>query len=523
DQSEAFHIPDRLASLRERELIYRRERSMFAGAEEYLFKHSLLQEATYQTVLLKQRRILHGQIGAWIEANAGERLEEYLVIVAGHYAAADQPKRAADWYVLAGERAARQGATPEATDLFTYALELYPKNELAGRWRALAGRDGAYGTMGEREAREADDTALLALAEEMNDDHFLSEAYFRLGFHQYTLGNNERSIEYYDRGLECARRIDDTIQEAVILPVKLISLTRLGDLKMAETLVEPTLRLAFSTTNLEIQTRALNNVAYYYSVIGDIARAAQLVQQGVELNQEQGNLFGEVVGLANLGYNYLLLGRYEEGRQVLEKTVKGSRKISAQQFLAYSLLNLAMAHWRLGNLEAAEQNIQDSAASLQSMGDEMGLAFNRFYHALIRESAHDYVAAATCYETAQNDFERLHNLPQKYEAIAGLARLEKEDGDQQEARDLALQIFEYLTKNGPQGMELPFLVYLTCVEIFYSDEDLERLAYIMEKGQDELRTRAGQISDITWRQTFMDVVPEHRLLLQFKPDHKIDG
>jgi len=54
--------------------VYRRERSAFAGTEEYLFKHAVLRDVTYETVLLKLRRKYHAQVAAWLEGHAGERL-----------------------------------------------------------------------------------------------------------------------------------------------------------------------------------------------------------------------------------------------------------------------------------------------------------------------------------------------------------------------------------------------------------------------------------------------------------------
>jgi class 3 adenylate cyclase len=48
-----------LAALRQHELIYRHETSTFAAATEYLFKHALLRDVTYETLLKRQRRIYH--------------------------------------------------------------------------------------------------------------------------------------------------------------------------------------------------------------------------------------------------------------------------------------------------------------------------------------------------------------------------------------------------------------------------------------------------------------------------------
>ncbi len=76
-------IASLLEAVRDRELIFRRERSAFAGAEEYIFKHALLRDVTYETVLLKLRRVYHRQVARWLEFAAGKRIGEYLGLIAG--------------------------------------------------------------------------------------------------------------------------------------------------------------------------------------------------------------------------------------------------------------------------------------------------------------------------------------------------------------------------------------------------------------------------------------------------------
>ena len=56
-----------LSAVRGRELIFRRERSSFAEANEYVFKHALLRDVAYETVLLKHRADFHRRIARWLE------------------------------------------------------------------------------------------------------------------------------------------------------------------------------------------------------------------------------------------------------------------------------------------------------------------------------------------------------------------------------------------------------------------------------------------------------------------------
>ncbi|NIV35202.1 MAG: hypothetical protein GWN58_38835, partial [Anaerolineae bacterium] len=66
-------------------MIFRRERSVFEATDEYIFKHALLRDVTYETVLLKLRRVYHAQVAQWLEGIAGERISEYLSRIARHY------------------------------------------------------------------------------------------------------------------------------------------------------------------------------------------------------------------------------------------------------------------------------------------------------------------------------------------------------------------------------------------------------------------------------------------------------
>jgi oligopeptide transport system substrate-binding protein len=113
-----------LSSLRAKELVYRRERSAFAGTQEYTFKHSVLRDVAYETVLLKVRQRYHGQVAAWLEAHAGERLAEYYGVIAAHYELAGDAERALDYLTQAGDRARSLGAYREAAADYERALAI---------------------------------------------------------------------------------------------------------------------------------------------------------------------------------------------------------------------------------------------------------------------------------------------------------------------------------------------------------------------------------------------------------------
>jgi predicted ATPase len=94
-----------LQALEKRELIFQRDVSTFAGSQAYLFKHEMLREVTYESVLLRTRPIYHRQVAGWLAEQSGERVGEFASLIADHYERAEEPISAAEMHELAALRA----------------------------------------------------------------------------------------------------------------------------------------------------------------------------------------------------------------------------------------------------------------------------------------------------------------------------------------------------------------------------------------------------------------------------------
>ena len=121
---EEAEIRNNLSALRSREMVFQRETSAFADAQEYLFKHALLREVAYESVLKRVRRVYHGLVADWLLEQAGERLEEYTGLIADHLALAGRTEEAVDYLLQAGDRARGLYAHQEAIRAYEQALAL---------------------------------------------------------------------------------------------------------------------------------------------------------------------------------------------------------------------------------------------------------------------------------------------------------------------------------------------------------------------------------------------------------------
>ncbi|MFQ5946131.1 MAG: AAA family ATPase, partial [Anaerolineae bacterium] len=122
---------DRIAEIRERteeflqdlkaiELIY--EKSLYPELA-YMFKHALTHEVAYNSLLVQRRKDLHRVIGLAIEELYADRLAEQHEVLAHHFSRAEDWRKALEYLLKAGEKAADTFGTREAVAFYDRALE----------------------------------------------------------------------------------------------------------------------------------------------------------------------------------------------------------------------------------------------------------------------------------------------------------------------------------------------------------------------------------------------------------------
>ena len=90
----------------------------------YLFKHALVQDAAYGTLLREPRRALHARIAEMLEGQFKEIAENQPELIARHCTEAGLIEKAAGFWGRAGQRSLDRSALVEATEQFTRALDL---------------------------------------------------------------------------------------------------------------------------------------------------------------------------------------------------------------------------------------------------------------------------------------------------------------------------------------------------------------------------------------------------------------
>ena len=147
-----------IKNLQEKELVYKQRKSLFVDTNEFLFKHDLLRDVTYETVLKKERGLYHSKAAEWLVTTArkNDRLDEYTAVIGTHYQRAGATEEASIWYGRAGQQALSQHAHNEAIHYLSLAIDLMPRKDTEQRYQYLMAREEALNSQGERQAQKDD-------------------------------------------------------------------------------------------------------------------------------------------------------------------------------------------------------------------------------------------------------------------------------------------------------------------------------------------------------------------------------
>jgi len=121
---DAEEIDTRLTAMQTLDLVRSEGKS-----SEYSFKHALVRDALYQSLLTEARTALHSRIAREIERRSGNRLIEVAESLAHHYSQTDNARKAFTYLAMAGSRSLSVYSLEEAEAHFSAAIALVEADE----------------------------------------------------------------------------------------------------------------------------------------------------------------------------------------------------------------------------------------------------------------------------------------------------------------------------------------------------------------------------------------------------------
>lgn len=316
---------------------------------EYIFKHALVQEAAYQSILRSDRSLLHGIVADLIEKTNSQNLLEVAGILAYHYSASGNERKAVQYLLMAGEQALSQYAIREALPLLEQAAELARANG----WKDELGR--ALGGMGEIYRLDGETNQAIEVFNQAieNTTSARLRGYF---FMQMGLAYH-LNLYSFDNSLACFQKAEAELQLEPDPGVLGRLYTHFGYYHaILPALEDESIGLAYFAKGRDLlaSTQFHNDLAFNYAYtalsysFGDPEIGLEWGARCSALCEKYGLIEPYEIGCIAIGHSYRLSRRFEQAVHAYQKGLEINRKTGYLFGKAINLTNLAQALIGLG-------------------------------------------------------------------------------------------------------------------------------------------------------------------------------
>jgi predicted ATPase len=497
-------LDDALARLVGAELIFQRGTPPDAV---YTFKHALVQDAAYGTLLRSSRQQLHGRIAATLEEQFPHLMDTHPELLARHSAEARFIEKAVGYWLKAGRLAITRSAMIEASSQLQKGLDI-----LAGltesHWReqqelefqvalgpalfatkGFAAPDVSQGiARGLFLARKLDRTdylvpllyaqwvsnnargalgSALSFAEQMEETGETRKEPAALllgrciaGITRMTMGELSAARDCFEQckalSVPAHRTVYATLTaedpHTVMLATLALTLCYLGYIDQARARISEALREARQLEHACTLTLPLNYMCRINCIIGSPDDPLTHAEEAVSLSREHG--FPHRLGEAYLhkGRSLIALGDAQEGITLIAKGLSTLRATGTLTWTAYGLATLGEAYSEMGRHVEALNCLTEATGITETTDRQIESELLRLRGDVLCRVG-DHAVAEQEYHQALAVAKRQSAKTSELRAATSLARLWWDQGKRIEARHLLAPVYNWFT----EGFDTPVL------------------------------------------------------------------
>jgi tetratricopeptide (TPR) repeat protein len=334
---------------------------------EYLFRHWLVQDTAYGSLLRQERKSLHGRVGDALEALYPERREELAAVLAMHFEEAGETEKALDYLGAAGRYALDRNALHEAFSAFDRATNLLgprtddePIDVTRRRVEVAFGRSRASWTFRPVAEVIAETEALLDDAERVGDLELVAQIHLHLALARVQSGDKasdpvvKRSL---DRVVEIGEQLGDPTLRA--LPLALTGLTQVfaGPIREGVKTLEEAVPMMEGRKDFIGAAFARGALAIGYANLGEFTKAEAAARNATELAKDA-DLIAQLDAEIAEAWVASAEGKLDAAMPLAKACISRAEETGAAACVMASSWILGDALHRQGRFEEARETLQ---------------------------------------------------------------------------------------------------------------------------------------------------------------------
>jgi class 3 adenylate cyclase/tetratricopeptide (TPR) repeat protein len=335
----------------------------------YIFKHAVIQDVAYNSLLKERRRELHRAVGVAIEELYPDRLADHYQELAHHFVNGEEWGKAFEFLIRSGDRAKDAFANQTALDFYAKALDvagrLTPPAPPRRIMEVYQKRGQVWRLTGRITEAIAELDRMLAMAREVGDRSSEAQALVDLALAHWFKFSSEHvpyTKAFAEEALQLGREIGD--EEAVAKSLSYIGLVHQveGNLAAGDEKLEESLRISEAHGFKDAMAQNLTWLGAHAEWRADFREAIPLTRRAEATARENHDGLSELLALAFRSLAVIGLGEYAEAATVINEGLTMAREREVPWVRGRLTNTMGWLHQELGDFRRAVELDRESEA-----------------------------------------------------------------------------------------------------------------------------------------------------------------
>jgi adenylate cyclase len=425
------------------------------GEEVYSFADIIIREVVHEEISLLRHKRLHGAVGCTLEKVYDKKIDEHYGELALHFLEGGDKEKALDYFLKAGEKAAKVYANNEAASYFLSALKLLEEKEsrLRERGGVLERLGDIKSLVGEHNACMKYWNDALLLWKQLHEKEKASRLHRKMANVLWDeMGDTEKAKEHHNEALNILETEPESLELASLYEDMARMLYRTGDMAKALSWAEKALEIAEKLNAYEVIASSYASLGTIFSLTGDVKKALECLERALEIAVD--NSYIETALRVYTGLALSLPAEENERRlECYEKGFELAKKVGHTYFQSWIGANLASMYVNMGNINNAVLLAEGSVGLDRKAGNMTHLSMSLDYLALACQVLGEWEKTEQYYKEALSVSKRLNDFQSIALSYVLLGWFHHDKGEYATAREYLEKSCEVYEKAGAKYRE----------------------------------------------------------------------
>jgi tetratricopeptide (TPR) repeat protein len=458
--------------------------AVIRGEDICSFADIIMRDVVHEEVGPFKRKKLHNTVGNVLEKVYAEKIDEHLGELALHFLEGGDKDMALNYFMKAGEKAARIYANAEAASYFQSALRLLEEKEgeLQQRGRVLERLGDTKRLMGEYGASIKHWNDALIVWQGLDEKETMARLHRKIASVSWLfMGETKKAKEHHEAAFKILEAEPESVELASLYEdmAGMVAMGATGDMAEALSWAEKAVELAEKLNAYEVVARSYMWLGEISSWIGERKKAVECFERALKIALDKGYMETAVWAYDDLAI-WIPTEDNEKSQEYYENAFELAKKVGTVDWIALIGLHLANRYSGMGKLDKAVSMAEESASLNRKVENMIQLTWSLSWLGIFYEILGETEKSERCLNEAVSISKGLDDFQAILSAFVGLGWSHYRREEYAKAKELMEKGYEAAEKHGAKWIQWSQWIIRTYLE----SGEIEKARGLIDKLQD---------------------------------------